>query len=203
MQPYRTLGAALGWFAILAQYWLSTSEAGFLPGTITYFSFFTILGNILVALAFALPLAPGLTPAAFFSRPGVRTALGVYIVVIGVVFYFLLRKIYHPTGLGWWVNILLHYIIPPLYVLDWLLFVPKRGLAFRHIPLWLIFPLTYTFYTLLHGALSGYYPYPFLDAATYGYPQILTNIAALTAFFVLISTAFITAARYLPLPTRR
>jgi hypothetical protein len=197
MQLYRLLGASLGWFAILAQYWLSTTELGLIPGTISYFGFFTILGNILVALAFTAPLLTNIPCAAFFNHPSVRTAIGVYILVIAVIFYVLLRQLYHPTGLGSFVNILLHYIMPPLYLLDWAAFVPKRDLTFRQIPLWLIFPLAYALVTLLHGAVSGYYPYPFLDAGKYGYPKISINVAGLTAVFIVVSVGFVAAGRYL------
>lgn len=189
MIAYRTLGAGLGWFAVLAQYGISTSQLGFVAGSIQYFGFFTLLGNILVACAFASPLLPG--RRRFFARPGVRTAIAVYILVIEVIFYLLLRKLYHPTGLGWTVNLLLHYVMPPLYLLDWLVFVDKSGLRYRQIPYWLIFPLAYAGYTLVHGALTGYYPYPFLDAKTYGYARTFENIGGLTVMFIVLSLGFV------------
>lgn len=198
MLAYRVVGASLGWFAIISQYCLSTSEGGLISGTITYFGFFTILGNILVALAFTFPLFPGSSAGTFFNRPGVRTAIGVYILVVGVIFYLLLRKLFHPTGLGYYVNILLHYVMPPLYLLDWAVFVPKSELTFRQIPLWLIFPLVYAVATLLHGAVSGYYPYPFLNVASNGYPVVFINIGRLTLLFVIVSAGFVAAGRLLP-----
>jgi hypothetical protein len=195
MQPYRVLGASLGWFAVLAQYWISTSEFGLVAGSLLYFGFFTLLGNIQVASAFSAPLLPEGAITRFFQRPGVRTAIAVYILVIAVIFYFLLRKLYDPKGLGYYVNILLHYVMPALYLLDWAIFVPKRGLTFRQIPFWLIFPLLYAGATLLRGACSGYYPYPFMDAGKYGYGQIGINVAGLTGFFILVSAGFVGIAR--------
>ncbi len=183
MKPYRLVFAATGWFAVVTQYELNITQDGFIHGSIVYFSFFTILSNILVALALTVP-----TPA--FQRPGLRTAIAVYILVVATIYYLLLRKIYHPTGLGWYVNILLHYIMPPAYILDWALFVPKRNLRFSQIPYWLIFPLLYAAWTLIHGAASGFYPYPFLNVTTYGYPRVLLNILGLTAVFVILSLIF-------------
>jgi hypothetical protein len=194
MRTYRALGAGLGWFTILAQYWLSTSESGLLAGSVFYFGFFTLWGNTLVTLAFTAPLLPQ-GRLRFFNRRDVRAAIGVYIFVVAVIFYLLLRKLYHPTGLGWLVNLLLHYIMPPLYLLDWLLFVPKHELKFRQIPLWLIVPLAYAAYTLVHGAVTGYYPYPFLNAAQLGYDRVLLNIGGLTLLFVVVSAVFIAAGR--------
>ncbi|NNM56078.1 Pr6Pr family membrane protein [Acidocella sp.] len=200
MKPYRILGACSGWSALLTQYCLTTAHAGLLPGSITYFGFFTIWGNLLVALAFTAPLLPAATRPTFFLRPGVRAAIGVYILVIAVVYYFLLRKLYHLTGLDWYVNLQLHDINPPLYVLDWAFFVPKGQLRFRQIPYWLICPLVYAGYVLLHGALSSYYPYPFLNAATLGYPRVSLNIAGLALLFAGTGAGFIAAGRYLPNP---
>ena len=56
---YRIGAAALAWFAILLQYYLTVTKPGapFIEATVRYFSFFTILTNILVALALTLALA--------------------------------------------------------------------------------------------------------------------------------------------------
>jgi hypothetical protein len=195
MKPYRIVGAALGWFTIIAQYVLNIQQDGVIPGTITYFGFFTMLGNIQVAIAFAAPLLPQFPGAAFFNRPGVRTAVAVYIFVVDVIFYLLLRKVYDPTGFGAVLNLSLHYILPPLYVLDWLLFVPKQSLSYRQIAYWQIFPIVYAILTMTRGAITGYYPYPFLDAGKYGYGQIAINIAVLSAFFILLSAGFVAVGR--------
>ena len=195
-KPYRIVGAALGWFTIVMQYWLNIQQDGVLPGTITYFGFFTMLGNIQVAVAFASPLFPQFPGAAFFNRPGVRTAVAVYIFVVDVIFYLLLRKVYDPSGFGAVLNVFLHYLIPPLYVLDWLLFVPKQSLRYAQIINWQIFPLAYAIVTMLRGALTGYYPYPFLDSGKYGYGPIAINIVVLSAFFILLSAGFVAVGRF-------
>lgn len=194
MIAYRVFGASLGWFTLLAQYYLNIVQDGFVIGSIAYFGFFTILGNYLVAFAFAAPL---IRPGSRFERPGVRTAIGIYILVVGVIFFLLLRNVYRPTGLGWWLNISLHYVMPPVYLLDWVLFVDKRDLAFAQIPYWLIFPLAYAVYVLLHGAASGYYPYPFLDVRQFGYAQVLLNMTGLTAMFAALGVIFVLVGRRL------
>jgi hypothetical protein len=196
MRLYRCIGAALAWFALLAQYPITIAQSGLLHGTIIYFSFFTILSNLLVALAFTAPLLPGRLD--FFLRPAVRTAIAVYILVVSAIFITLLRKLFHPVGLGYYVNILLHYIDPPFFLLDWLLFVPKRGLRFSAIPAMLVFPLLFAAWTLAHGAVSGWYPYPFMDAARFGYARVFINIGFLAALFAGLSAAFIAAGRKLP-----
>jgi hypothetical protein len=192
MKPYRIFGASLGWFTLIAQYYSNILHDGFVAGSVVYFGFFTILGNYLVALAF---LAPLIRPGNVFERPGVRTAIGIYILVVGVIFFFLLRNVYRPTGLDWWLNISLHYLMPPIYLADWVLFVDKRGLRLAQVPYWLIFPLGYAFYVLIHGAVSGYYPYPFLDVSQFGYGQVLLNMAGLTAMFGILGVVFVLLGR--------
>jgi hypothetical protein len=197
MRIYRLIGAALAWFALLAQFPITVAQSGLVTGTIIYFSFFTILSNLLVALAFTAPLLPG-NQLGFFLRPAVRTAIAVYILVVSAIFITLLRKLFHPVGLGYYVNILLHYIDPPFYLIDWLLFVPKRGLRFGTIPAMLIFPLLFAAWTLLHGAATGWYPYPFMDAAKFGYQRVFINILFLAALFAGLSAGFIAAGRTRP-----
>src|SRR3984885_16065113 len=85
MRISAAVGALLGWFALLLQLYLilAQSPAGALAmvGTvITYFSFFTILTNFLVALVFtATVLSPSTGWGQFFCRPSVQAGTAAYI----------------------------------------------------------------------------------------------------------------------------
>jgi hypothetical protein len=48
-------------------------------------------------------------------------------------------------------------------------------------------PLLYLLYALLRGALSGIYPYPFLDATRIGWTRVTLNAGAIAAAFILVS----------------
>ena len=50
-------------------------------------------------------------------------------------------------------------------------------------PAWLIYPLAYVAYTLAHGAVMNWYPYPFLDVTQLGYLTVLWHIVVLTCGF--------------------
>ena len=64
--------------------------APFLEATVRYFSFVTILTNILVALALTLPwLSPDSKPGRFFTQPSVRTAILTYIIIVAVIYHHL------------------------------------------------------------------------------------------------------------------
>ncbi len=129
-----------------------------------FFSFFTILTNVLAAITLLWPLiAPRSKLGLFLSRPPVRTAVTGYIIVVGVIYYLLLRDLSQRQGWPMFFEYMLHYVTPPLFVLDWLLFVDKRDLDWRIGLSALGFPLAYLVWTVIHGAATGWYPYPFVD----------------------------------------
>ena len=185
---YRVVVSALGWFAIILQYWLIASTRSgpdLVAWTINYFSFFTTIGNILVALAMTLPwLAPRSRLAKWLLRPSVRTVIVAYIIVVGLVYHLMLRNLYNPQGWRLACVVILHYVIPPLFIIDWLAFVQKRDLSWKILFGALALPVLYVAWTLVHGAFTGFYPYPFINVARFGYAQVLMTIGAMIAAFV-------------------
>jgi hypothetical protein len=185
---YRVVVSALGWFAIILQYWLIASTRSgpdLVAWTINYFSFFTTIGNILVALAMTLPwLAPRSRLAQWLLRPSVRTVIVAYIIVVGLVYHLMLRNLYNPQGWRLACVVILHYVIPPLFIIDWLAFVQKRHLSWKILFGALALPVLYVAWTLVHGAFTGFYPYPFINVARFGYAQVLMTIGAMIAAFV-------------------
>ncbi|HSR78315.1 MAG TPA: Pr6Pr family membrane protein [Xanthobacteraceae bacterium] len=185
---YRVVVSALGWFAIILQYWLIASTRSgpdLVAWTINYFSFFTTIGNILVALAMTLPwLAPRSRLAQWLLRPSVRTVIVAYIIVVGLVYHLMLRNLYNPQGWRLACVIILHYVIPPLFIIDWLAFVQKRDLSWKILFGALALPVLYVAWTLVHGAVTGFYPYPFINVARFGYAQVLMTVGTMIAAFV-------------------
>ncbi|MCJ7528433.1 MAG: Pr6Pr family membrane protein [Methyloceanibacter sp.] len=198
---FRMVAAAIGWFAIALQYYLIVrykTEGDLVEAAIDLLAFFTMLSNILVALAMTLPwLAPESRLGAFFSRPSVRTAIASYIIVVSAVYYTILRKLWNPEGWQLVADTIEHCVAPALYLIDWLVFVPKGTLRIKSVPWWLIFPVSYTFYSLIHGAVTGYYPYLFLDVTQLGYDRVLLNMAVLTAAFAFLGLVLVGIDRML------
>lgn len=194
---FRVIAAALGWFAIVTAYAVSvSSKSAPLTWTIDFFSYFTVIANILVTLAMTLPwLAPKYRLAQWFERPSVRTVLAVYIIMVGVVYQVLARKLGAPHVWGFVDNIILHYLIPTLFAFDWLLFVPKHDLSWRATWGGLVLPILYVVWTFLHGAVAGYYPYPFINVTQLGYEQVLAHIAGLIMIGIGLQLALIGIGR--------
>lgn len=175
-------GAGIGIFALGAQYYLILEKAAaeglsYWAETIRFLGYMTIWTNILVTLYFLLALlAPDSRPGVFFKRPAVQGGLFIYIFIVAVVYHFVLAKIWSPTGLHYVADLLLHYLMPLIYMLYWIFFAGKGKLMLKNSVLWLVYPLVYAAYALLRGAIIHDYPYPFIDAAELGYPAVIRNI---------------------------
>lgn len=179
-------GSLLGITGIALQfhYMMQIPGVSTIEAAVRFFSFFTILTNLLLVAGYVFPLlTPELAASGYFSGASVRGALAVYIVVVGAVYNLLLRQLYHPVGWAKVADILVHDVAPVLYVVFWFVFAAKAGLRWADAGKWLLYPLAYLAYTLARGALVHYYPYPFIDVAMLGYVRVLVNAAGFTVVF--------------------
>ena len=187
---YSAVFACVGWFALILQYGLTISgnpHMGAGELTLNFFSYFTILSNILAALALTAPVvAPNSRLGRWSASEGVRAAVAMYIVVVGVVYHFLLAGIWAPQGWSLLANNLLHYVMPAAFVVDWLAFTPKGRLRWADPAKWLIPVLIYGGWTLLHGKLSGWWPYWFTDVDKLGLGKVMLYFAGLLVFFLIV-----------------
>ena len=198
-QIFLIIGSAISWFAVTFQlYLIILNRVASVPETILrFFSFFTVLTNILVAVCFTLLLIQSKSKVGkFLAKPVNLTAVAVYISVVSIVYNLVLRFLWSPQGLQLVVDELLHTAIPILYVVYWAIFVPKNDLKWRNIRVWMIYPAIYCVYILIRGAISGFYPYPFIDAGDLGYGQVLINIAGLILGFMFVSVVFVGSTKF-------
>jgi hypothetical protein len=198
MRVYAAMGALLGWFALVLQLYLMLvrDPAAVLGVVITYFSFFTILTNFLVALVFtAAALRQRPAWGQWLLRASVQAGTAVYIAIVGIVYQLLLRHLWNPQGAQWVADLLLHSIIPVGYVLYWSLFAPRDGLTWRNAIGWLVYPGAYLVYTLARGAVSGVYPYPFVDVTALGYGGVFARSAGLLLVFFGMGLLIVAIAR--------
>lgn len=186
--------AILGWFALITQFIINvrSNVAGTSEIVIRYFSYFTILTNLLVAICCTIILwKPSSKSGDFFSGQKTLTAITVYILVVGLIYNVILRFIWNPQGLQKIVDELLHSIIPVLFLLLWIFFVRKKKLKWKVLLPWLIYPFTYLVFILIRGAFSGFYPYPFLDVIKLGFGKVFLNSLGVTLIFIALSGLFI------------
>jgi hypothetical protein len=179
---------------------LAPPNPGGLAGTLVeYFSYFTLDTNVLVAVAMGWSaLAPESGPGKFFSKPGVRAAITLYILLVALVYHFMLREIWTPYGWEKIANFILHYVTPILMLCNWLLISRKDGLRLIQVPGWMAFPAVYAALVLLRGQLTGMYPYGFLNVAEIGWTASLKHIVELILAMGLAGCVMVVAARRLP-----
>lgn len=195
------LTAALGWLGLILQFPLTIENSRaqgmtLAGGIIAYLSFFTILTNLLIAIALTVSLRPKSRVGGFFTRPAVSSALAAYIATVGIVYSLLLRDLWNPEGLQKTADILLHDVVPLMFVGGWLFLFPKARLPWKVVLLWLAYPLAYLFFALIRGALTGRYPYPFIDAGKLGYAATLGNAAALLVAFAILCVVIVAIGRW-------
>ena len=148
-----------------------------------YISFFTIQSNALILIG-CVATALGRPPS-----PSIRAALSVYILVVALVFQALLAAQHHFIGVGWWGNLLAHQIVPGLWIVCWLWFGPHGGIDQGGPWRWLIYPLGYCGWTMGVGAVTGWYPYFFLNPDRVGW-GVAGYIAGISALFLALGLAF-------------
>jgi len=154
--------------------------------SIRFLSYFTILTNMLVAAsAFALALGRGRL-AEMAERSSWRTATTLHILVVALIYHLLLRHITLPGAIGWTANMLVHQLVPAGWLVCWLAFPPHGGIHRMAPWRWLLYPLLFVAWTLIHGALGGWYPYPFMDVAALGYPAVIANILGIGLLFLVL-----------------
>jgi hypothetical protein len=152
------------------------------------------LTNLLVAVVLtAVGFYPGW--GGWFRQPSVQAASAVYIAIVGAIYQLLLRHLWNPQGLQWVADFLLHTVIPLGYVVYWLLFAPRGSLRWKNAFMWLIYPGVYLGYVLVRGALTGSYPYPFVDVTVLGYGGVLVRAGLFLLLFLGAGLLAIAAGR--------
>ena len=96
---------------------------------------------------------------------------------------------------------LLHAVIPLGYVVYWLIFAPRAGLRWMDAVVWLVYPGVYLVYVLARGAVSGLYPYPFVDVNVLGYGGVLARAVVLMAVFLGMGLLLVAVSRWMRVST--
>jgi hypothetical protein len=162
-----------------------------------YFSYFTIqscLINIVVLLVGGVMAWRISTDTVLYTT--VRMSTLAYAVVTAGVYNLLLRYVPYEgfQGLSW-PNEVLHVWVPLFILLDWLFSPGRPALPWTALRVVIAFPIAWLAYTLIRGAFTAIYPYPFLDPATGGWPSVIAYIVGLSAFILAIGAFAILYSR--------
>ena len=193
----RLLAAGAIITAIVGQFAVSLSmvpdPAAFV---INFFSYFTILSNLVAAIWMLLGAWFSFTrskdPRWFnYSRGAVVT----YMATTLVVYNLLLREISldQATTVPW-SNEILHLWAPLYLVLDWLLAPGRSRIPWNRFWGIAVFPLAWAVYTLVRGPIVGWYPYPFLNpniSPGVGLGGVMVYVIAIASFILLVGAGVV------------
>lgn len=183
---FRLLVAGLSLTAVGVQFVAVTLAKG--HSIVNFFSYFTNLSNIIVSVVLivsAIRLARGATASTM--DVAVRGASVVYIAFVGLVFNTLLRDV-DLGDLIPWVNAIVHFLVPIAAVIDWVVWPPRRPLPWSAVFYWMIFPAVYVAYSLIRGAVTDFYPYPFFSPVIQdGYGGVAVYCAVMIVGFLVLA----------------
>jgi hypothetical protein len=150
-----------------------------------YFAYFTIQSSLINVVV----LVVGGILAFRLDRDTVlyatlRVSIVAYAVITAVVYNALLRNIpytgYHGIQ---WPNEVDHVWIPIFIVLEWLIAPGRPALRWTALRVVVIYPLAWLAFTMVRGAFTGWFPYPFLEPST-GFVSVMAYILGISAFII-------------------
>lgn len=174
-----------------------------------FFVFYTNLSNLLLAVYQLTLGVSGHDPQCgvfrWLSSAGVALSMTLCIFVTHLIYQWVLvpsakkgGKALSDIGFSSFGNLCVHYAVPWLTVVQWLLWQDKSGLAIGHAVWWLVLPLAYFAFAMLRagtgkpiGRTGQLYPYPFLDYPRLGAGRFWLYATAILTFFFGLGCLFV------------
>ena len=161
-----------------------------------YFSYFTIQSAMIISVVLFVGGWMALTrelDTVLYTT--VRLSILSYAVVMAGVYNGLLRGIpdegYVVVA---WPGEIMHVWIPLFVLLDWLFSPGRPALRWTALRIVIIYPLAWVGFTLVRGAVSGWFPYPFLEFST-GFVSVAAYVVGIAAFIIAIGALGIAYSR--------
>jgi hypothetical protein len=186
------VAAFLGFSALVTE--AATLIAQHRFGAGDFFSYFTVEANTLAVISLVVG---GLALATGYSSRALdfcRGAVALYMTTVILIFIVLLSG-YPASELTAvpWDNTVLHYLMPIIVLLDWLVVPISSRVRFATATTWLAVPLAYLVYSLIRGPIVNWYPYPFMDPARHGYAGVAVTSVVIAVVLAVITVVLSTA----------
>ena len=200
----RLLMAAACLMALVSRFLWGLGSATFTPGN--FFAYLTIQSSInffVVTVIAAVVTLRGQDDAAWLDL--VRVTVLSLTLSCGIIFALIIEQ---SGERGFridvpWSDVVLHFVLPAVAVLDWII-GPGRGTSpWRSIAIVLVFMIGWGLVTLARGPIVGWYPYFFLDPAQLANAgQFFFFASIAVVLFGGISAALVAVSRTMPLAER-
>jgi hypothetical protein len=189
---YRIFFLGLTLFTIITGWIISSITSGILFIWLGGFKYYTMQTNLMVTIWFTLAIIWHNKPESLKKISGpIKGAFTLYITTTFVFFAILLQIFYRPTGWAAFSNLILHYIIPIAFIVDWILTETKIQYKWTYLPYWIIYPICYLVFSFIHGTFTIDYLYPFLDISIRGPTRYLIIICFLIGVGIVIACLYI------------
>jgi hypothetical protein len=196
---------AVGAFGVITQLWIVATQTlteDMIPFSDpirlwNVLSYFTIWSNILVTVVAYLLARDPRRSGRFFDT--LRLASLTMITVTCAVYALVLAKVWEPTGWQKIADETLHYTVPVVAVLGYVLFGPRPRFSLTTLWRSLTVPLAWIVYTLIRspfityteaGKTRHWYPYHFINVDDIGYGRALLNIAGIFVFLLVVGCIY-------------
>jgi hypothetical protein len=197
--------AAAGIIALIGDY--NYDVLGFASfATSNYFSYFTNESNMAGVAVLLLGVWIGLRRA---RDPRwlvtARMLTTTYVIVSGIVFGLIVSQAgdYNYRIVVPWSSQILHFWIPTYSILEWILAPGRSRLPWKSLFLVSPYPLVWGAFTMIRGAVIGWYPYFFLDPGQVSGPvEFSFYSGAVLAIIHGIAAALVWATRFTPVIER-
>ncbi|MFF2269363.1 Pr6Pr family membrane protein [Cellulosimicrobium cellulans] len=158
---------------------------GYAELVVRFFSYFTILSNIVVGVTSTMLVVDPRRDGRLFRVARLDALL--CIAVTGIVYNTVLAGLQELSVAGMVTNLFMHQAGPLLAVVGWLVVGPRPRIDTRTVWWSLAAPLTWIVYVFVQGVFTDWYPYPFMRVTDIGYPRALLNTAVVAVVFLALA----------------
>jgi hypothetical protein len=127
-----------------------------------------------------------------------RMLTATFTIISGIVFGLIVSQAgdYNYRIVVPWSSQLLHFWIPSYVILDWIFAPGRRPIPWKRLWIVLVYPLLWGGFTMVRGAIVGWYPYFFLDPGQVSGPfEFAAYSGAILAVIVGLAAALIALTR--------
>jgi hypothetical protein len=188
---YRVIFAGLSWFVLISGPIINWSAYWFIS-----YRYYTMQTNLMVTIWWTLAIICHNKSDKLKKISGIlKGALTLYITVTFLIFALLLSWLYTPTGYAAFTNLILHYITPIAFIIDWILTEKEVEYDWKYLLYFVSYPLGYLVFAVIHGTFTGDYLYYFFDINANGIFGFIGYVSFLVVFFILLGSLYIRVNR--------
>jgi hypothetical protein len=189
---YRIIFCTLSWFVFITGAVIYAVSYGPILEWFNSFKTFSMQSNFIITIWFTLAILWHNKPESLKKITGpLKGAFTMYITITFIVFAVFLSFFYQPTGWAAFSNLVIHYITPIAFIIDWVLTENKMQYKWKYLPYWILYPLGFILFAVIHGTFTGSYIYYFLDINALGFLGFFMFVSILIVLGIVLGSLYI------------